>query len=56
MRARTARRATRLFQMIWLGSAVLATAVLSAAGPPQKAGPKKPPALRFEISFPAASS
>jgi len=55
MRACQARRALRLFSMIPAGFAVLAMSVTVAAGPPQKAAAKKPPALRFEITVPAAA-
>jgi len=55
MRACRAHRATRLFSMFILGLVVLAMAAPATAGDPQKTATKKPPALRFEITIPAAA-
>lgn len=53
MRVRHFRRALALCSMFSFGAALLAVPASVAAGPPQK--PAKRPALRFEVSFPAAA-
>ena len=55
MRVSPALRAIRLCSIIPLVVVGLAVSVTVAASLPQKAAAKKPPALRFEISFPAAA-
>jgi hypothetical protein len=55
MRALRTLRATRLFTLLGLGLALMATAALSTDVPPQKGVAKKAAGLRFEITFPAAA-